>query len=56
MIFQRIILYLVKVLNKMKTVLRLLNKNIKHSFAKIFQRKAVVHTVINADSPTEIKN
>ena len=50
MIFQKIIL------SKMKILPKLLNKNIKHSYAKIFPKKVLVGMVINADLPTENMN
>lgn len=56
MIFLKIIQHHVKVRNKMKTVPRLLNKNIKHSYVKIIQKKASAPMVKNADLPMEIRN
>lgn len=55
-IFRKIVRHHVKVPNKMKIHQRLLNKNIKHSYAKIFRKKVVAAMVINADSPMDSMN
>jgi hypothetical protein len=55
-IFRKIVRHHVKVPNKMKIHPKLLNKNIKHSYAKIFPKKVVAAMVINVDSPTDSMN
>ena len=54
--FRKIVQHHVKVHHKMKIHQKLLNKNIKHSYAKIFPKKVVAAMVINADSPTDSMN
>ena len=55
-IFRKIVRHHVKVQNKMKIHPKLLNKNIKHSYAKIFPKKVVAAMVINVDSPMDSMN